>query len=88
MEKDITQEMFDFIKINTPNLDDVIAVKLLDDDGEYGSIGEFYIVKCLLAVPNYSVQINNLFDKTEKTCLVNSKAFKRWLSQKNSITWI
>jgi len=47
MEKDITQEMFDFIKINTPNLDDVIAVKLLDNDGEYGSIGEFYIVKCL-----------------------------------------
>ena len=46
------------------------------------------IVKCLLAVPNYSAQINNLFNKTEKTCLVNSKEFKRWLSQKNSITWI
>ena len=88
MEKDITQEMFDFIKINTPNLDDVIAVKLLDNDEEYGSIGEFYIVKCLLAVPDYSVPINNLFDKHEKTCLVNSKEFKRWLSQKNAITWI
>lgn len=88
MEKDITQEMFDFIKINTPNLDEVITVKLLDYDGEYGSIGEFYIVKCLLAVPNYSVPINNLFDRSEKTCLVNSKEFKRWLNQKNSITWI
>jgi hypothetical protein len=82
------KEMFDFIRLKTPNIKEVLDVRLKDSDDEDGYIGEHYIVSCLLNVLDTTIPINNMFGEVEKKCLVDVDTFKRWLNDKSSIKWI
>jgi len=54
------EQIFEFIKIKTPNLLEVLDVKLKDTDDEYGIINEHYIVRCLLQAPDTSIPVYNI----------------------------
>ena len=82
------EKIFKFIKIKTPNLFEVLDVKLKDTDDEYGFVNEHYIVKCLLQVPDPSITINNMFGRKEQNCLVNVSEYNSWLKGEDIIRWI
>ncbi len=82
------KEIFEFIKIQTPNLAEILDFRIKDSDDENWFIGEHYIVKCLLKVPDTSIPMGNNWGRKEKTCLVNIKAFNRWVESKSDIKWI
>lgn len=42
------KQIFDFIKLKTPNLKKVLDVKIKDYDDENGFINEHYVVRCLM----------------------------------------
>ena len=82
------KQIFDFIKLKTPNLKEVLDVKTKDYDDENGFIGEHYEVRCLLQVPDTSIPINNMLGKKEKICLVSVSEFNSWLKGEDSIKWV
>jgi hypothetical protein len=81
-------EIFKFIKIKTPNLLEVLDIKLKDTDDEYGFVNEHYVVKCLLQVPDPSIPINNMLGRVERNCLVNVSEYNSWLKGEQSIRWV
>jgi len=82
------EKIFKFIQIKTPNLFEVLDVKLKDTDDEYGFVHEHYIVKCLLKVPDPSIPINNMFGRKEQNCLVKVSEYNSWLKGEDSLRWI
>ena len=64
------KQIFDFIKVKTPNLKEVLDVKVKDYDDENGFINEHYVVKCLLKVPDTNIPIENMLGEREKICLI------------------
>jgi hypothetical protein len=82
------KQIFDFIQRKTPNLLEVLEVKLKDTDDDYGFINEHYEVRCLLQVPDPSMPINNMLGKKEKICLVNISEFNDWLKGEDSVIWV
>jgi hypothetical protein len=82
------EQIFEFIKIKTPNLLEVLDVKLKDTDDEYGIINEHYIVRCLLQAPDTSIPVYNMLGERERVCLVSVSEFNSWLKNENSIKWI
>jgi hypothetical protein len=82
------EQIFEFIKIKTPNLLGVLEVKLKDTDDEYGIINEHYIVRCLLQAPDTSIPVYNMLGERERVCLVSVSEFNSWLKNENSIKWI
>jgi hypothetical protein len=82
------EKIFKFIQIKTPNLFEVLDVKLKDTDDEYGFVNEHYIVKCLLKVPDPSYPVYNLFGRKEQNCLVKVSEYNSWLKGEDSIRWI
>ncbi len=82
------KQIFEFIKLKTPNLKEVLDVKVKDYDDENGFINEHYVVRCLLNVPNTNIPINNMLDKREKICLVDKQEFNKWVKGENSVKWI
>lgn len=82
------KQIFDFIKLKTPNLKEVLDVKTKDYDDENGFIGEHYEVRCLLKVPDTNIPIENMLGEREKICLVDKQEFKRWVKGESSVKWI
>lgn len=86
------KQIFDFIKMKTPELKEVLSFKAKDIYDEDGFIGEHYVVKCLLgvplSVPYTNIPINNMLGEQEKTCLVNISEFTRWVKSEESVKWI
>lgn len=80
------EKMYEFIKLKTPELKEVLDVQIKDCDDEDGVIGEHYIVNCVLNMANIST--SNEVGDIVKTCLVDKQEFKKWLKKKNSIKWI
>ncbi len=86
---------FNFIKLKTPNLKEVLDVKIKDFDDENGFIGQHYVVKCLLKVPDTRTPLENMLGEKEylsinqkRTCLVNREVFNEWVKNKESVKWI
>lgn len=87
------QLLFEFIKEKTPNLQEIVDVKLKDTDDEYGFINEHYIVNCKLLAPDINIAPEDLgLQIISKTCLVNISEFNTWymkrMKRKEPIQWI
>lgn len=87
-----TQLLFEFIKEKTPNLQEIVDVKLKDTDDEYGFINEHYIVNCILSAPATNIAPEDVVRIISKTCLVNISEFNTWymkkMKRKEPIQWI
>ena len=86
--KYMKKEIFNFIKKREPDLERIINYKIKDTDNDNGFIGEHYIVKCLIKVPDTTIPINNKLKEIEKTCLVNISVFKKYMEKKESVKWL
>ena len=62
--------------------------KLRDIDDTDGHVGEHFLVKCVIAVPDTNVPVSNMLGREERTCLVDAAEFYKWLNAENSIKWI
>ena len=82
------KQIFDFIKLKTPNLKEVLGVKVKDYDDENGFIDEHYEVRCLLSVPDTNIPIQNMLGEREKICLVDKQEFNKWVKGESSVKWI
>ena len=82
------KQIFDFIKLKTPNLKEVLDVKIKDCDDENGLINEHFEVRCLLKVPDTNIPIENMLGEQEKICLVHKQEFNRWMKSESSVKWI
>jgi hypothetical protein len=82
------KQIFDFIKLKTPNIKKVLEVKIKDYDDENGLINEHYEVRCLLRVPDTSIPLENMLGESEKICLVDTQAFNMWIKNESSVKWI
>jgi hypothetical protein len=87
MKEQTKSQIFDFIKTKTPNLKEVIDVKIKDTDDDYGTIGEHYIVKCLVTRIS-PMSPTGFKEDVEKTCLVSVSEFKKWIRKEESIKWL
>lgn len=84
------QLLFEFIKEKTPNLQEIVDVKLKDTDDEYGFINEHYIVNCRLLAPATNIAPRDMLGIISKTCLVDVSEFNTWYMNKTKepIQWI
>ncbi len=81
------KDMFEFIKKETPNLKEVLTIKLNDEDTDNGFIGEYYIINCSLntVIIDYPATSTT---SIEKICHVNKIEFDNWKENKKAIKWI
>ena len=85
------QEMLKFLKERGEDVENVISVKLDEFDSDYGFIGENYIVKCtveVLSTYSNTTSGNKEISYIERTCLVDSSEFNRYLKKQNTVRWI
>ena len=82
------KKILEFLQKDKSNVWEILDVKLKDTDDDDGLIGEHYIVKCVLRVPDTSIPMANMFGRIERTCLVNISQFNSWLREKESIKWL
>jgi hypothetical protein len=82
------KQIFDFIKLKTPNLKEVLSFKTKDYDDANGYISEHYEVRCLLSVPDTNIPIDNMLGEQEKICLVDKQEFNKWVNGESSVKWI
>ena len=82
------QQLYEFIKEKNPEIQEVLDVRVKDDDDEDGFIGEHYIVNCLVRKINPNTPSGFPEENVEKTCLVDIKIFRKWVKNEESIKWI
>lgn len=84
--------LLDFIRLDEPKTREVIEAKLNEDDDEYGFIGEYYTVKCIVDISDNleynGVTYPGFYTPVEKTCLVDVQEFCKWLRKKEAVRWI
>ncbi len=88
MKEQTKNQIFNFIKAKTPNLKEVIDVKIKDTDDDYGTIGEHYIVKCLVIQINPMAPNGVFKEDVERTCLVSTSEFRKWIRKEKPIKWL
>lgn len=82
------KELFDFIKTKNPYIKEVLDFTIKKDDDDFGAIGEHYVVKCLIYVPDPTIPIHNMLGEIERTCLVDVNEFNNSLKGAKSVIWI
>ena len=85
------QEMLNFLKERGEDVENVISVELDECDSEYGYIGKNYIVKCtieVIATYSNTTSGSKEISYVERTCLVDSSEFNRYLKKQNTVRWI
>ena len=78
-------KMLEFLKEHLSHshvIHEVLDVKLLDYDSEYGMAGEAYLVKLIeqrpdLSTPNKGSRLN-----IERTCVVNALEYNSWIRKR------
>ncbi len=81
-------KLFEFIKKTNPDLKEILDVKVKDCDDEDGFIGEHYVVRCILAVPDARIPMYNKLGVRTQTALVRISEYRTWLDNENAIKWV
>lgn len=74
----------------TPKIQQVLEIKLKDDDDDNGSAGEHYVVKCQMLHWVVTGTSNNsgVFEQYEATCLVDRREFDKFVNKEKAIIWL
>ena len=81
------EDLYEFIKLKTPNLKEVLDFSIKKCDDEEGAIGEHYIVRCILLIPDSTSTVFTTIE-SKRTCLVDRQEFQKWKRKEDSIRWV
>jgi hypothetical protein len=86
----ISQRQGDPTDNTFPKIQQILEIKMKENDDEHGAMGEHYVVKCQMIVyRNTSTSPNGgVFEQCEATCLVDTHEFKKFVSKENAIIWL
>jgi hypothetical protein len=81
--------MLEFLRkhLKEYTITEVTLVDLMSHDTDLGKAGEHYLVKFSQITDDFSTTIKSP-KKLERTCLVNTKEFDKWLRKKEIIKFI
>ena len=86
---DKKQLMLEFIKneSNSTRIKEITDVQIKDYDDDNGPMGEHYVVKCKIDVPDNSSTVTT-YKTIKSKCLVNIRQFTNFVEKRNSIIWL
>lgn len=71
-----------------PKIQQVLEIKMKENDDNYGAMGEHYVVKCKMLVYTNTgtTPSGGVFENVDATCLIDVAEFKK-LSEEKQIAW-
>jgi hypothetical protein len=74
----------------TPKIQQVLEIKLKEDDDDNGAAGEHYVVKCQMLhwVVTGTSRDAGVFEQYEATCLVDRREFDKFVNKEKAIIWL
>ena len=69
-------------------IEEILEVKIKEDDDDHGPMGEHYVVKLEQRVPNFTFTAGNQYKLVESTCLVNAKQFNNFVEKHKAVIWL
>ena len=91
---EIKDYMFGFITEHQKNfvpstyIEEIVSVKIKEDDDDNGAMGEHYVVTLKQRVPDFTMTTGNQYKLVESKCLVNARQFNDFVEKHRAIIWL
>jgi len=86
MHRFITENQKTFVPATY--IEEILSIDFKDCDDDYGAIGQHYVVKLILRVPDFTLTSGSSYKVIESTCLVNVKQFNHFLEKHRAVIWL